>query len=151
MKEAQEKTVREKTERAKKKPVIDLADPNTQEGVMDALLEALQSGSAFGRDKLRTKKAAPTSSGGNQIKLPISAFMTTMLIIFIFFKQPHEHKDIKIEVKQASDPENYRGNHATRDVRCTSYSVERKLDRNAWTYQGLLKTISFDTVYEIMK
>lgn len=66
MKEAQEKTLREKTERAKKEPIIDLADPNTKEGVMDALLEALQSGSAFGRDKLRTKKSAPTSSGGGK-------------------------------------------------------------------------------------
>lgn len=72
MKEAREKAEREKAERAnRKKAIIDITDP-TQEGVMDTLLEALQSGSAFSRGKPRTKKPAPTSGGGKPYKYRIS-------------------------------------------------------------------------------
>lgn len=64
MKEAREKAEREKAERAnRKKALIDITD-QTQEGVMDTLLEALQSGSAFNRGKPRSKKPAQSASGG---------------------------------------------------------------------------------------
>uniref|UniRef100_T1JAV7 FH2 domain-containing protein n=1 Tax=Strigamia maritima TaxID=126957 RepID=T1JAV7_STRMM len=61
-KEAKEKSEREKHERlAKKKALIDIDAEGDQEGVMDNLLEALKSGSAFSREKQR--KRQPRASG----------------------------------------------------------------------------------------
>nr|CAD7437653.1 unnamed protein product [Timema bartmani] len=56
-KEAKEKAEKEKRERVeRKKALVDMDAPQTQEGVMDSLLEALQTGSAFGRDQRQKKK-----------------------------------------------------------------------------------------------
>jgi diaphanous 2 len=61
--EAREKQDRERAERvAKKKALVDLNAPDDQQGVMDCLLEALSSGSAFNRDQKR--KRAPRAAGG---------------------------------------------------------------------------------------
>ena len=62
--EAREKQDRERAERAaKKKALVDFNAPDDQEGVMDSLLEALKTGSAFNRDQKR--KRAPRAAGGN--------------------------------------------------------------------------------------
>lgn len=64
MKEAREKAQRELAAREdRKKAWIDITD-QTQEGVMDTLLEALQSGSAFNRGKPHSKKSTSSSGGG---------------------------------------------------------------------------------------
>ena len=70
--EAREKQDRERAERAaKKKALVDFNAPDDQEGVMDSLLEALKTGSAFNRDQKR--KRAPRAAGGNFLeKLKIS-------------------------------------------------------------------------------
>ena len=61
--EAREKQDRERAERAaKKKALVDFNAPDDQEGVMDSLLEALKTGSAFNRDQKR--KRAPRAAGG---------------------------------------------------------------------------------------
>ena len=61
--EAREKQDRERAERAaKKKALVDFNAPDDQEGVMDSLLEALKTGSAFNRDAKR--KRAPRAAGG---------------------------------------------------------------------------------------
>ena len=61
--EAREKQERERAERAaKKKALVDFNAPDDQEGVMDSLLEALKTGSAFSRDQKR--KRAPRAAGG---------------------------------------------------------------------------------------
>lgn len=66
MKEAREKAERELAERAnRKKAWIDITG-QTQEGVMDTLLEALQSGSAFNRGKPHGKKSTSSSGGGGR-------------------------------------------------------------------------------------
>ena len=63
--EAREKQERERAERAaKKKALVDFNAPDDQEGVMDSLLEALKTGSAFNRDGKRNRKRA---TGGKQI------------------------------------------------------------------------------------
>ena len=60
--EAREKQDRERAERAaKKKALVDFNAEGDQEGVMDSLLEALKTGSAFNRDK---RKRAPRAAGG---------------------------------------------------------------------------------------
>ena len=65
--EAREKQDRERAERAaKKKALVDFNAPDDQEGVMDSLLEALKTGSAFNRDQKR--KRAPRAAGGNFLK-----------------------------------------------------------------------------------
>ena len=62
-KEAREKQERERAERAeKKRALVDFNAPDDQEGVMDSLLEALKTGSAFNRDQKR--KRAPRAAGG---------------------------------------------------------------------------------------
>ena len=62
--EAREKQDRERVERqAKKKALVDFNAPDDQEGVMDSLLEALKTGSAFNRDAKR-KRAPPRAAGG---------------------------------------------------------------------------------------
>ena len=57
--EAREKQERERAERAaKKKALVDFNAPDDQEGVMDSLLEALKTGSAFNRDQKRKRQRA---------------------------------------------------------------------------------------------
>ena len=63
MKEAREKAEREKAERAsRKQALIDFTDKN-QDGVLDSLLQAMQTGSAFHR-KQRPKKPPPNGPQG---------------------------------------------------------------------------------------
>jgi len=63
--EAREKQDRERAERAaKKKALVDFNAPDDQEGVMDSLLEALKTGSAFNRDQKR--KRAPRAAGAER-------------------------------------------------------------------------------------
>jgi hypothetical protein len=67
--EAREKQERERAERsAKKKALVDFNAPDDQEGVMDSLLEALKTGSAFNRDGKR-KRPAPRAAGGEFLKI----------------------------------------------------------------------------------
>lgn len=62
--EAREKAEVERAERvARKKALVDMSGEQTQEGVMDSLLEALQTGSAFSRDQ-RRKRQRPRVDGG---------------------------------------------------------------------------------------
>lgn len=62
--ESREKQEQERQARAaRKKALIDMNTYQTQEGVMDSLLEAIQSGSAFTRDQ-RRKRANPRVAGG---------------------------------------------------------------------------------------
>ena len=61
--EAREKQERERLDRAaKKRALVDFNAPDDQEGVMDSLLEALKTGSAFNREQKR--KRAPRAAGG---------------------------------------------------------------------------------------
>ena len=61
--EAREKQEKERAERAaKKRALVDFTAPDDQEGVMDSLLEALKTGSAFNREQKR--KRAPRAAGG---------------------------------------------------------------------------------------
>merc|ERR1712113_808794 len=63
--EAREKQDRERAERAaKKKALVDFNAPDDQEGVMDSLLEALKTGSAFNRDQKR--KRPPRAAGAER-------------------------------------------------------------------------------------
>ena len=56
--EAREKQDKEKAERAEKRQaLVDFNAPDNQEGVMDSLLEALKTGSAFNRDQKRSRPA----------------------------------------------------------------------------------------------
>jgi diaphanous 2 len=62
--EAREKQDKERAARAeKKKALVDFNAPDDQEGVMDSLLEALKTGSAFNRDQKRKRQRA---TGGKQ-------------------------------------------------------------------------------------
>lgn len=64
--EAREKQDKERAERvAKKKALVDFNAPDDQEGVMDSLLEALKTGSAFNRDQKRKRQRA---TGGKNSK-----------------------------------------------------------------------------------
>ena len=63
--EAKEKAEREKLERqAKKKALVDMNVDDDQEGVMESLLEALKTGSAFSRDQRRKRDRPPRAVGG---------------------------------------------------------------------------------------
>ena len=63
--EAREKQDKERAERAeKKRALVDFNAPDNQEGVMDSLLEALKTGSAFNRDQKR--KRAPRAAGAER-------------------------------------------------------------------------------------
>lgn len=57
---AKEKADKERQEReARKRALIDMNPTETQEGVMDSLLEALQTGSAFSREQKRKRGSRP--------------------------------------------------------------------------------------------
>lgn len=78
-KEAREKAEAERAERAaRKRALVDMTGNQTQEGVMDSLLEALQTGSAFSRDQ-RRKRGVPRPTGGeeNMIFFNIKFQLTT--------------------------------------------------------------------------
>ncbi|XP_052277098.1 protein diaphanous homolog 2-like isoform X5 [Dreissena polymorpha] len=65
-KEAKEKAEKEKTARqARHKAIVDITTDENQEGVMDNLLEALKTGSAFnvGREKRDGKRRTPRAAG----------------------------------------------------------------------------------------
>lgn len=63
-KEAKEKAEKEKQERlAKKKQLVDISSGEDQEGVMDSLLEALKTGSAFSH---KPRKKAPRAAGAER-------------------------------------------------------------------------------------
>ncbi|XP_073989603.1 diaphanous related formin 1 isoform X2 [Rhodnius prolixus] len=65
-KEAREKAEAERAERAaRKRALVDMTGNQTQEGVMDSLLEALQTGSAFSRDQ-RRKRGVPRPTGAER-------------------------------------------------------------------------------------
>ena len=79
--EAKEKAEREKLERqAKKKALVDMNVDDDQEGVMDSLLEALKTGSAFSRDQRRKRDRPPRAVGG------ISIYFFTLLLFLLFSK-----------------------------------------------------------------
>lgn len=64
--EAREKAEQERADRAmRKRALVDMNADQTQEGVMDSLLEALQTGSAFSRDQ-RQKRARPRAAGAER-------------------------------------------------------------------------------------
>ena len=64
--EAREKQEKERAERAaKKRALVDFNAPDDQEGVMDSLLEALKTGSAFNREQKR--KRPPRAAGGTRL------------------------------------------------------------------------------------
>ncbi len=68
MKEAKEKAAREKAERAtRKKALIDITD-QMQEGVLDSLLSAMQSGTAFPIKQRSKKPTNPPSNRGERSK-----------------------------------------------------------------------------------
>jgi len=61
--ESREKSEKERIERAaKKRALVDFNAPDDQEGVMDSLLEALKTGSAFSRDQKRKRAARPAGA-----------------------------------------------------------------------------------------
>merc|ERR1719220_1362519 len=63
--EAREKQEKERAERAaKKRALVDFNAPDDQEGVMDSLLEALKTGSAFNREQKR--KRPPRVAGAER-------------------------------------------------------------------------------------
>ncbi|GJQ75438.1 dia [Trypoxylus dichotomus] len=60
---AREKAEKEKQERdARKRAIIDMNPEQTQEGVMDSLLQALQTGSAFSREQKRKRNVRPAGA-----------------------------------------------------------------------------------------
>ncbi|KAH3839933.1 hypothetical protein DPMN_113373 [Dreissena polymorpha] len=68
-KEAKEKAEKEKTARqARHKAIVDITTDENQEGVMDNLLEALKTGSAFnvGREKRDGKRRTPRAAGAER-------------------------------------------------------------------------------------
>ena len=55
--------IKERADRAaKKEAIVDFDSEGNQDGVMDSLMEALKTGSAFSRDQKR-KRAARTAGG----------------------------------------------------------------------------------------
>ncbi|XP_043642135.1 protein diaphanous isoform X1 [Drosophila teissieri] len=63
LQEAREQSAREQQERQqRKKAVVDMDAPQTQEGVMDSLLEALQTGSAFGQRNRQARRQRPAGA-----------------------------------------------------------------------------------------
>ena len=64
--------LKERADRAaKKKAIVDFESEGNQEGVMDSLMEALKTGSAFSRDQKRKRAARP--AGGDQKSVLIRA------------------------------------------------------------------------------
>ncbi|XP_023337546.1 protein diaphanous isoform X3 [Eurytemora carolleeae] len=65
VREAREKAEKVRTENnARKRALVDFNAPDDQEGVMDSLLEALKTGTAFSRDQKR--KRAPRAAGAER-------------------------------------------------------------------------------------
>ncbi|KAH8381058.1 hypothetical protein KR200_004223, partial [Drosophila serrata] len=63
LQEAREQSVREQQERQQRKmAVVDMDAAQTQEGVMDSLLEALQTGSAFGQRNRQARRQRPAGA-----------------------------------------------------------------------------------------
>ena len=63
-KEAKEKAERERSEKKSQKRAIEaMMEGGDKEGVMDSLLEALQSGSAFSREGRKKRPARPAGGG----------------------------------------------------------------------------------------
>eukprot|EP00058_Branchiostoma_floridae_P025821 XP_002611311.1 hypothetical protein BRAFLDRAFT_73297 [Branchiostoma floridae] len=68
VKEAKERAEREKKEKMKlkqQKAIIDMNAEGDQEGVMDSLIEALQTGKAFSREKKEGRKRTPRGAAND--------------------------------------------------------------------------------------
>lgn len=66
--EAREKAEQERAQRVeRKRALVDMNADQTQEGVMDSLLEALQTGSAFSREQ-RQKRPRTRVAGGMSLQ-----------------------------------------------------------------------------------
>jgi diaphanous 2 len=78
--EAREKQEKERADRAaKKRALVDFNAPDDQEGVMDSLLEALKTGSAFNREQKR--KRAPRAAGGEMFCVVV---LMDLLVLHVF-------------------------------------------------------------------
>jgi diaphanous 2 len=77
--EAREKQEKERADRAaKKRALVDFNAPDDQEGVMDSLLEALKTGSAFNREQKR--KRAPRAAGGEMFCVLMDLLVLLVLL-----------------------------------------------------------------------
>lgn len=77
--EAREKAEMERALRAeRKRALVDMNAHETQEGVMDSLMEALQTGSAFSRPDQRRKRQ--TRVAGGQFKLNVNPLLPELII-----------------------------------------------------------------------
>jgi diaphanous 2 len=80
--EAREKQEKERADRAaKKRALVDFNAPDDQEGVMDSLLEALKTGSAFNREQKR--KRAPRAAGGEMFCGVVLMDLLVLLVLFV--------------------------------------------------------------------
>jgi len=78
--EAREKQEKERADRAaKKRALVDFNAPDDQEGVMDSLLEALKTGSAFNREQKR--KRAPRAAGGEMFCVVVLMDLLVLLVL----------------------------------------------------------------------
>ncbi|XP_049792914.1 protein diaphanous isoform X1 [Schistocerca nitens] len=79
-KEAREKAEQERAQRAeRKRALIDMNADQTQEGVMDSLLEALQTGSAFNRDQRQKRQRMRVAGAERRAQLNRSRSRTGLV------------------------------------------------------------------------
>lgn len=92
---AQEKAAREKQERQqKKKKLLEVNAENDETGVMDSLLEALQSGAAF-RDR---RKRAPRPRDEQQVQISPSSYRQVL--------RPRNHENTKTPLQRSRSRQN---------------------------------------------
>ncbi|XP_051163047.1 protein diaphanous isoform X3 [Leptopilina boulardi] len=107
-KEAREKAEVEKAARAeRKRALVDMNAHETQEGVMDSLMEALQTGSAFSRPDQRRKRQ--TRVAGGKFKLVRNIHSTSVTIVR---RKSSVHRNFtRIESKNNTNIENNNNNN----------------------------------------
>lgn len=103
-KEAREKAEVEKAARAeRKRALVDMNAHETQEGVMDSLMEALQTGSAFSRPDQRRKRQ--TRVAGGKFKLVRNTKFNTLMFVKRRFDQQTKSRKGSYSKSSVSDDE----------------------------------------------
>merc|ERR1719270_154620 len=137
--EAREKQDRERAERAaKKKALVDFNAPDDQEGVMDSLLEALKTGSAFNRDQKRKRQRATGAERRAQLNRSRSRGPSGMTGTS---PQAKEIVDILMD-EQENDPNSATGRPSrSRRPRPVSSSISTGRERDFSANNGMINGI----------
>jgi hypothetical protein len=129
--EAREKAEAERAARAeRKRALVDMNAHETQEGVMDSLMEALQTGSAFSRPDQRRKRQTRAAGGKSKLTLRSKSYATLTSRL----KLANKTWKLKRSLKQANAAGGFDRQEEEEEEKCQGLDGFR--DSSDWIING---------------